>query len=144
MLLHVVDVSHPGFEEQMKTTRRVLEEMGLNQKPILTVFNKVDRLGSSIDREHAEHLAPEAVFLSASTGEALEDLRRRLEESVAEETVLGRGVLSPSAGSVIARIHALADVMGSRMEDGKLVIRYRAHRKDAAFLERLIRESGGS
>ena len=144
VLLHVVDVSHPSFEEQMKTTRQVLEEMALNQKPILTVFNKVDRLGSSIDREHAEHLAPEAVFLSASTGEALEDLRRRLEESVAEETVLGRGVLSPSAGSVIARIHALADVMGSRMEDGKLVIRYRAHRKDAAFLERLIRESGGS
>src|SRR6185436_3123754 len=140
VLLHVVDVSHPGFEDQMKTTRRVLEEMGLDEKPVLVVFNKVDRMGSRQDMDQAARVDPEAVFLSAARGEGLEELKNRLEALAAEETVVGLAAVSPSAGPVIARIHALSRVLGSRLVDGKLQIRYRANRKDAAALTRLIQQ----
>ena len=140
ILLHVVDVSHPGFEDQRKTTRRVLEEMKLDEKPILDVFNKADRIGSRQEKEQAARANPEAVFISAARGEGLEELRSRLEAVASEETVVGLAAISPSAGPVIARIHALSRVLGSRLVDGKLQIRYRASRKDAAALNRLIQK----
>lgn len=42
LLLHVVDVSHPGFEEQMDVVKNTLAEIGADQKPAIIVFNKID------------------------------------------------------------------------------------------------------
>lgn len=42
LLLHVVDISHPTFEEQIEVVNRTLEEIKANDKPIILVFNKID------------------------------------------------------------------------------------------------------
>lgn len=42
ILLHVVDISHPGFEDQMRVVRETLEELGAKDKPVIVVFNKMD------------------------------------------------------------------------------------------------------
>jgi GTP-binding protein HflX len=44
LLLHVVDVSHPHYEEQMATVEGLLKELGLEQTPVLIVFNKQDKV----------------------------------------------------------------------------------------------------
>lgn len=52
ILLHVVDVSHPQFEEQMTTVSETLTEIGASKKPVITIFNKIDQyhpLASSDD-----------------------------------------------------------------------------------------------
>jgi GTP-binding protein HflX len=143
LLLHLVDISHSGHEDQMRTTRQVLGELQLEDRPILTVFNKVDRLEDPRERPRAEAEIPGALFISAAAGTGLDDLRRALEEAADEETVLAEAALPPASGSVIARIHSLARVLGSRMVDGKLEIRYRARRQDAGLLAKMIREAGG-
>lgn len=43
LLLHVVDVSHPGFEEQMTVVKNTLLEIGAGNKPVIMVFNKIDQ-----------------------------------------------------------------------------------------------------
>ncbi|MGN6354455.1 MAG: GTPase HflX [Parafilimonas sp.] len=42
LLLHVVDISHPRYEEQMETVNKTLQELGAVDKPVITVFNKID------------------------------------------------------------------------------------------------------
>ena len=42
LLLHVVDISHPKYEEQMETVNKTLQELGAADKPVITVFNKID------------------------------------------------------------------------------------------------------
>ncbi len=42
ILVHVVDISHPGFEEQMAVVERTLKEIGAGNKPVYVVFNKID------------------------------------------------------------------------------------------------------
>lgn len=143
LLLHVVDLSHPAFEDQMKMTRVVLEDLKLDDRPVLTVFNKVDRLVDPKNRQRAELLSPGALFISAVAGDGLEELRRAVEEAAAEDTILAEAALPAGAGSVLARIHSVARVLASRLVDGKLEIRYRARREDAGLLERWIREAGG-
>jgi GTP-binding protein HflX len=42
ILLHVVDISHPNFEEQIETVRNTLSEIGAGEKPVYLIFNKID------------------------------------------------------------------------------------------------------
>ncbi len=42
LLLHVVDISHPGFEEQIDVVKQTLQEIGAGDKPVFMVFNKID------------------------------------------------------------------------------------------------------
>jgi GTP-binding protein HflX len=79
VLLHVVDISNPSFEEQMAVVIQTLGELGVGDKPVIVVFNKMDRLTPDQQVELKEswlarHNAP-AVFISAEKKEGIEELR---------------------------------------------------------------------
>jgi GTPase len=87
LLLHVVDASHPQARDQERTVVDVLAELGLGDKPVLTVFNKVDRLSQPFVVPNTN-----AVAISAITGRGVGALKariaRRLGSAVAEVDVL--------------------------------------------------------
>ena len=74
LLLHVVDASHPSFEEQASTTRQLLTELSMGEIPSITVLNQVDRAPEGL-LARAEGLFPEHVSVSAVTGQGLDRLR---------------------------------------------------------------------
>jgi len=82
LLLHVIDASHPGWEEQKRVVEEVLQDLGVRDRPSVLVFNKVDRL--THDEEAALRARVRAVFthpaVFASTVEpgGMDDLRERL------------------------------------------------------------------
>ena len=77
LLLHVVDLSNPQFEEHMETTLAVLNELGAEDKEILTVFNKIDLLKSN-DLENLKLSqnckGVDNVFVSCESGEGIPEL----------------------------------------------------------------------
>ncbi len=77
LLLHVVNVSHPLFEEQAATARAVLCELGLDAVPAITVLNQIDRAPWGL-LERARGLYPEGMFVSALTGEGLPALKEAI------------------------------------------------------------------
>ena len=79
MLVHVADISHPHVETQMEQTLKVLAELGLKEKPTLTIFNKTDQVSSQGVLEKMKEVHPHALFLSATTGLRLWQLVERLE-----------------------------------------------------------------
>ncbi|MFT0786660.1 GTPase HflX [Synechococcus sp. H55.10] len=81
-LLHVVDLSHPNWEGQIEAVEKLLDGMPLATGPRQLVFNKIDRL----DPEWVEDvrlLYPKALFVSAATGQNLNQLRRTLAQFAA-------------------------------------------------------------
>ena len=80
LLLQVIDLSHPRFEDQMETVARLLEDLGLSRIPTLLVFNK----GDLVSREFAERVTQrfEAVAVSALDPKSLEPLLTRLEKAL--------------------------------------------------------------
>ena len=81
LILHVIDASHPRWDEQREVVNGVLAEVGATGRPVLHVFNKVDRLAPNElenlqDRVRDE--LPESVFVSVMQPEGLEPLRRAL------------------------------------------------------------------
>ncbi len=83
VVLHVVDRSHPGWEEQLQIGLEVLADLGVETGRILTVFNKTDRLDGH-PRNGAGGDGGEAVWVSALTGHGLDELRTVIRGRIAE------------------------------------------------------------
>ncbi|PSB16869.1 GTPase HflX [filamentous cyanobacterium CCP2] len=80
-LLHVVDLSHPAWQSQIRSVMSILSEMPITPGPALLAFNKVDQVDSeTLAFAQEEH--PHAVFISASQRIGLETLRQRLAQLV--------------------------------------------------------------
>ncbi|MBN8666170.1 MAG: GTPase HflX [Chitinophagaceae bacterium] len=101
ILLHVVDISHPNYEDQIGVVNKTLQEIGAFDKPTLTIFNKMDRyesqtfdpwLEESTKKEILEDLEDRwqnatdgnAVFVAATEKRNIEGLRNSILEKVRE------------------------------------------------------------
>jgi GTP-binding protein HflX len=80
-LLHVVDLSHPAWQNQIRSVMAILTQMPVTPGPALLAFNKIDRVDSTT-MELAKEEFPQAVFISASDRLGLETLRQRLGQLV--------------------------------------------------------------
>lgn len=87
IILHVVDASNPQAEQQMLVVYETLANLGVTDKKIVTLFNKQDQVpqGQEIMRDRK---ADKTLYISAKTGEGLEELKNLLEEMVNEKNVL--------------------------------------------------------
>jgi GTP-binding protein HflX len=102
LLLHVIDISHPGFEEQIEVVNATLKDLNALDKPVIWVFNKIDafsytskdaddltpstRANLSLEDMRRTWMAADAdhisVFISAKTKENIEEFRKVLYEEV--------------------------------------------------------------
>jgi len=78
LLLHVVDISHPNFKEQLRVAEELIRELGAEELPIVLVFNKIDRLAEKDAVGHMKRQYPEAVFVSCQEGVGMDDLRNAI------------------------------------------------------------------
>jgi len=139
LLLHVIDASHPQWEEQRATTEEVLDEIGTSEVPRLLVFNKVDLLPEDTLlalQERVTQYVANAVFVSAMSEHGLEPLRRALLAAVRTRRPVAEISLSASDGKLLAEIHRSGEVLEQRTVGERLVIRARV---DAALAGRLRR-----
>ncbi|MBN2083203.1 GTPase HflX [bacterium] len=83
LLIHLADASHGRVGMQIDSVRKIIGEIGLAETDELLVFNKTDRADAET-RAELEQAYPEALFVSAKTGEGLRDLLARLMEKHAK------------------------------------------------------------
>ena len=99
ILVHVVDVSHPNFEDQIHTVNETLNDLGARDKDTIMIFNKIDAyVTPQINDENEEELAPltladfkkswmashnsPAIFISATRKENIEEFKQLLYDKV--------------------------------------------------------------
>ena len=139
LLLHVIDASHPMWEEQRDVVNGVLGELELEQQPQLLVFNKVDLLEEAELLALQERLASEgqeAVFVSTVQEHGTDPLKRALQSHMRARRPLAQIHLSPSEGKLLAEIHQYGEVLDQRTIGEELVLRARVGEKLAGRLRR--------
>ena len=140
ILLHVVDISSPQFEEQIEVVEDTLRGLEAHNKPTIMVFNKLDALEE--DRKYlvAEMRSryPHAVFISAERGIGIEQLKHEI-ESVITETSFELVVEVPLTHYDIAsRLHELGEVRERIFSDTHVRLRLRVHSRNKERVERLL------
>lgn len=125
LLLHVVDMTHPNFEDHVRTTEALLGEMGLERKPKLLVFNKLDALGNGEMLQELPVVHPGSVFVSAKTGRGLSELTDRVDQLLRDSSVEDVLRIPAGQGRAIDFVHQWSDVLDVTYEDNVAVIRYR-------------------
>ena len=142
LLLHVIDASHPTWEEQRLVVDDVLADLGVHDLPMVYVFNKMDALPADQHealRARIENLAPGSVFVSALTSEALEPLRDSLRASLRARRPEIELLVPLTHGKLLADVHRLGESVTTMPDEDEGVMRVRG-RFDVADLARLEKD----
>src|SRR6187200_1980198 len=136
LALHVIDAASPERERHMSAVRRVLEEVGATEVPVIEVDNKVDMIGPD-ERRRLQSGDPGAALISAVTGEGLGELLEMVAARVALDT--RRITITFDSGKEfdreqVSRLYRVARVISHVATNGRIVIEADVPRR---FIERL-------
>ncbi len=168
LLFHVIDASHPSWEEQRLVVDEVLADLGVAETPMRYVFNKMDALPPEQHdalRDRIQNLAPGSIFVSAReedvlvaaaakavagggveapriATQGLEPMRVVLREALRAEKPEVELLIPMTHGKLLAEVHRMGEILGSEADEDEGVMRIRG-RFDAAALARLEKDGAG-
>lgn len=138
ILLHVVDISHPLFEEQITVVNETLEEIGALGKPTVLVFNKIDRIDNRTIVGYLKSAYDHAVFVSATRGINMgtltDEITGILNSDISEQTM----TFNQSDYPIISEIHNMAEILEKRYNGEEITIRFRINRIHAQRLQKVL------
>ena len=104
-LIHVLDIGSSEIDAHATTTLDLLNDLGASNKNIITVFNKIDTLLDESIKHELSFRYPEAVFISAHTGEGVQNLLEKMEEIVEAACEQLRLLIPLERYDLVARLH---------------------------------------
>ncbi len=137
LLLHVIDASHPGWEEQMRVVDQVLEEIGVGERPVIPVFNKMDAVpdpGAFAAR--VGELYPDSLLATTVRMDGLEQVKAELcrRERARRPAVVVHVPLAD--GARLASLYRMGEVLGQATADEHHLVTVRLEPWQAEGLRR--------
>lgn len=123
LLVHVIDVSHELYKEQAAAVHEVLKEIGAETKPVITVYNKIDKLPP--DSKLADRLALEedTVCISAAKKLNLEALQQMIESHLKSKAVEVTLCIPYAETAKAAQLHETANVLEQEYTENGAVMK---------------------
>lgn len=112
IIIHVVDASNPQMDEQMHVVYDTLRQLGAADRPVITLFNKQDRLESA--GSYRDFQAEYSIPASAKTGEGLAELKKALLEIVRREQIYVERLYDFSEASKIQLIRSRGQLLSEK------------------------------
>ena len=139
LLLHVVDISHPLVIEQISVVKEVLNELEILNTPTIYVFNKIDKLEQKGLVERFKKEYKHAVFVSATKGMFLEDLKKEMVKMSSEAIVDLELTLDISDSETVSKIHRLSEVLESDYQENTVTLNLRTTPENAHKIKWLLK-----
>jgi GTP-binding protein HflX len=118
VLLHIIDASHHDWEGQLRVVEKVLSELGLADRPVILVFNKIDAVPDAAGfTRRVKELYPTAILSSTTRTDRLASLKARLRELDRAGRVTVRVRLGIGDGARLAEVYREGEVL-NREQDG--------------------------
>lgn len=112
ILVHVVDASNPKRNEQMNTVYRTLKELGADNKPVITVYNKIDK--ENVEKPlFTDKMALETISISAKKGLNIDTLLEKTEEIIKSFKKSIKVLIPYNMGQLLSIIHGNCEITES-------------------------------
>ena len=138
LLLHVIDVSHPGWHEQATVVEQVLEEIGAGDRPVVRALNKADLLDPDVPRPASE---PDTTLIAARTGRGIQALLALIEHHLSLGLERVRYELPQARGDLLAWLRRAGRVVEEYYSDGAVTVTALVSPKVRGQIERRLPEA---
>lgn len=115
LILHIVDISSDSFRDQMDAVHETLEQIDAQRIGRITVFNKIDALETEM-LQALQRRYPHAVFVSALTGQGIDDLLERMSAAAAAEDIMMEVVVPYSSGELVSLAHNKCSIISEEFD----------------------------
>lgn len=138
IILHVIDLSHPYYEDHIKVVDETLKEFGSLEKRVIKVFNKVDLISDKSLIEFVKNSHKESVLVSAYKGINISSLKSMLKNILNENVIEEKIELSLAETKKASFIHTFAEVLKTEYDEEKIKIIYRATKQNSEKIKKLL------
>lgn len=138
IILHVIDLAHPYYEDHMKTVDETLKEFGSEQKVVIKVFNKADIVEDENLIDYVKNHYLNSVIISAAKGINISELKNNI-ISIVEKSFVEEEVSLPLNDSKTAsRIHELAEVLSTNYDEDEMKISYKTNKVNSEKIKKMV------
>ena len=138
VILHIIDISHPYFEDHIKVVEDTLKDIGSDNKTILRIFNKVDLLHDKQKISYVSNTFEDSLIISAEKGINISALIKTL-TNLSKDTFVEEDVdLNLEDSETAAKIHTLAEVLDTKYDDSKIHIKYKTNRHNSNKIKKMV------
>jgi GTPase len=123
LLLHVVDASSPMAGQQIQAVEKVLSELGMQDKPLVLVLNKVDKVTDEASLHLLQRLKANTVSLSARSGVGVDKLVEAVKDEIRKQHRVVELDVDPGDGELIGWLAAHGKIMDQTSRDDKYVMK---------------------
>ena len=138
IILHVVDFSHPFYEDHIRVVEQTLKDLDCDGKKIIKVLNKIDLVNDKNKVQYAMNHFNKSIIVSAHRGINILKLKEMIlnivEESYVEEKIKLELVETKKA----AAIHSLAEVLSTKYNKNTMQITYRTRKENSEKIKKII------
>ncbi|MGE4283463.1 MAG: GTPase HflX [Clostridia bacterium] len=122
VLIHVVDSSSEEIEQHIAVVNNLLNELGAENKPIITVYNKIDLKRDDLRLPEAREEANRSIEISALTGKGIDKLLEILEDVVPGKKTKIRVCIPYWEGNMVSQVHEECDVLNEEYAENGTIM----------------------
>ena len=138
LLIHVVDISHLEYKNQMQTTDDLLIQMGMDEIDVILVFNKVDSIEDIEELERAQETFTAAISISCKKDEGIDTLRHRIVTQYEKKMSPYNLELEHSQAGLISKIRKFALIIKEDYKEDRICLSLRLPPGGKAKINNLI------
>jgi len=138
IILHIIDSSHPYFEDHMQVVENTLKEFGSEHKKVIKVFNKIDAIDDKNRIDYIKNSYPDGIIISARKGINISSLTARIKKIIESAFVNEEIELGINESKLASKIHELAEVVSIKYDDETMKINYRTNVENAEKIKKMV------
>jgi GTPase len=138
IIIHMIDLSHPYFEDHLKVVEDTLKEFDSEHKKEILVFNKVDSITDKGTIGYVRNKYPNSVIISAQKGINISSLIKSIENIIEESFVEEELTLRIEQTKLASQIHDLAEVTSVKYNQDTVLFKFRANKENSEKIKKLL------
>jgi GTP-binding protein HflX len=139
IILHMIDLSHPYYEDHLRVVEETLKDFGSQHKKEIKVFNKVDSVTDKSIIEYVRNKFPGSVVISAQKGINISSLIKTIENTVKGSFIEDEIILGIEQTKLASQIHDLAEVTSVNYNHDTVVFKFRANKENSEKIKKLLK-----
>ena len=138
IILHMIDLSHPYYEDHLRVVEETLKEFGSEHKREIRVFNKVDSVSDKSVIEYVRNKYPGSVIISAQKGINISSLVSSIESIIKDSFVDEELTLGIEQTKLASQIHDLTEVTSVKYNHDTVLFKFRTNKENSDKIKKLV------